>query len=63
LEYCRALKFDEDPNYEKLIGLFESVAQKNNFNLADKNYYWVTNKTQLDKQKLKAEMLASLKKK
>ena len=40
MDYCRALKFEEDPDYKYMIGLFEKSMVKNNFDMKIMDYTW-----------------------
>jgi hypothetical protein len=40
MEYCRGLKFEEDPDYKHMIGLFERCMDKNGFDLKAMDYTW-----------------------
>ena len=31
MEYCRSLKFEQEPNYKQCIGLFENCLARHNF--------------------------------
>ena len=59
---CRALKFEEEPNYKQMIGLFESCMQKNNFDPKILDYTWKQNRLSKDKEALKAQMMGILQK-
>ncbi len=49
MEHCRTLKFEDTPNYKFLIGLFESLMEKNNFNAKILDYTWKQNRLQKEK--------------
>ena len=40
MEYCRSLKFDEEPNYTHIISMFESGMTKNNFDIKITDFTW-----------------------
>ena len=40
MEYCRSLKFDEEPNYAYAAGLFDACMQRNNYNPNSLDYTW-----------------------
>lgn len=40
MNYCRDLKFEEEPNYGYLISLIEEVAKDFDFSLTDNLYDW-----------------------
>ena len=54
---CRALKFEEEPNYKAMIGLFENCMARNNFDGKVLDYTWKQNRLSKDKEALKAKML------
>jgi serine/threonine protein kinase len=63
MEMCRALKFEEEPNYKAMIGLFENCMARHNFDPKLLDYTWKQNRLSKDKEALKAQMLGILKKK
>jgi hypothetical protein len=63
MDYCRALKFEEDPDYKYIIGLFEKCMQKNNFDMKIMDYTWKQNRLSKDKEALKNSVLNVIKKK
>ena len=40
LTYCRNLKFEEEPNYDYLLGLMQQIASDFDFSLTDNVYDW-----------------------
>jgi hypothetical protein len=60
--YCRALKFEQEPNYKQCIGLFESCLARNNLDGKVFDYTWKQNRLSKDKEALKAQMMGILKK-
>jgi len=60
MEYCRALKFEQEPNYKHVIGLFEGCMSRHNFDPKILDYTWKQNRLQKDKEALKAQMLGIL---
>ena len=60
---CRALKFEEEPNYKQMIGLFENCMQRHNFDGKVFDYTWKQNRLSKDKEALKAQMLGVINKK
>lgn len=40
MEYCRSLKFEQEPNYKHVIGLFEGCMQRHNFDPKILDYTW-----------------------
>ena len=62
MEYCRELKFEQEPNYRKVIGMFESCAANHSFEMNIKDFMWKQNRLSKDKEALKAQMMGVLKK-
>ncbi len=63
MEYCRSLKFEQDPNYKQCIGLFENSLARHNFDPKIFDYTWKQNRLSKDKENLKAQMMGVLRKK
>jgi len=63
MEYCRALKFEEDPDYKYIVGLFEKCMQRHNFDPKITDYTWKQNRLSKDKEALKNSVLNVIKKK
>lgn len=63
MEYCRALKFEQEPNYKQCIGLFENCMARHNFDGKLTDFTWKQNRLSKDKEALKAQMMGILKKK
>lgn len=40
MEYCRALKFEQDPDYKYVIGLFEKCMARHQFDMKSTDYTW-----------------------
>jgi hypothetical protein len=40
MEYCRSLKFEEDPDYKYMIGLFEKCMIRNNLDGKIMDFTW-----------------------
>lgn len=40
MEHCRALQFEEQPNYELLTDLFKQIANKEGFSLENEEFDW-----------------------
>jgi hypothetical protein len=40
MEYCRKLKFEQEPNYKTCIGFFEGCMSRHNFDLTIYDYTW-----------------------
>lgn len=63
MEYCRNLKFEEDPDYNYVIRLFENCMTRNGFDLKSTDYTWKQNRLSKDKEALKNSVLNVIKKK
>lgn len=63
MEYCRSLKFEEDPNYKYIVSLFEKCAQRNGMDLKVSDFTWKQNRLSKDKEALKNSVLNVIKKK
>ena len=63
MEYCRNLKFEEDPDYKYIIGIFEKCMTRNGFDLKSTDYTWKQNRLSKDKEALKNSVLNVIKKK
>lgn len=63
MEYCRALKFEQEPNYKQLIGLFENCMVRHNYDPKVFDYTWKQNRLSKDKEALKAQMLGIINRK
>lgn len=62
MEYCRSLKFAQDPNYKHIIGIFENGMARNNFDIKVTDFTWKQNRLNKDKEALKAQMLGVISK-
>jgi len=51
---CRALKFEQEPDYKAMIGLFQSCLTRHNFDEKVLDYTWKQNRLSKDKEALKA---------
>lgn len=40
LRYCKGLQFEEEPNYDYVIGLFQNLANREGINLYDNMFDW-----------------------
>ena len=40
MQYCRRLKFEEEPDYKYCIGLFEKCMKRNNLDPKVYDYTW-----------------------
>ena len=63
MEYCRSLKFEQEPNYRTCLGFFESCLQRHNMDPRVFDYTWKQNRLSKDKEALKNSMLNVIRKK
>jgi hypothetical protein len=63
MEYCRQLKFEEDPDYKHIIGLFDKCLARNNLDSKILDFTWKQNRLSKDKEALKNSVLNVIKKK
>lgn len=63
MEYCRQLKFEEDPDYKHIVGLFEKCLTRNNLDHKLLDFTWKQNRLSKDKEALKNSVLNVIKKK
>lgn len=63
MEYCRSLKFEQEPNYKTCYNLFEGCMQRNNFDGKPMDYTWKQNRLSKDKEALKNSVLNVIRKK
>jgi hypothetical protein len=63
MEYCRALKFEQDPDYKYVIGLFEKCVVRNGFDAKATDYTWKQNRLSKEKDALKNSVLNVINKK
>ena len=63
MDYCRALKFESEPNYKTVIGLFESCMTRHNLDIKIQDYTWKQNRLSKDKEALKNSVLNVIRKK
>lgn len=52
MEYCRSLKFEQDPDYKYMIGLFEKCMINKGYDMKVMDYTWKQNRLSKDKQAL-----------
>lgn len=57
MEYCRKLKFEEDPDYKYILGLFESCMKKNGWDPKVPDFIWNKNRLEIEKQALKQGLM------
>ena len=63
MEYCRSLKFDEDPDYKYCVSLFDKCLKRNNLDPKVLDFTWKQNRLSKDKEALKNSMLDVIRKK
>ena len=63
MEYCRGLRFEEDPDYKYCIGLFEKCMKNNGMDPSVLDFTWKTNQAAKEKEALKNSMMDVLRKK
>ena len=63
MTYCRNLKFEQDPNYQHLTGLFEACMKRNSLDPKVNDFTWKQNRLTKDKEALKNSMLDVIRKK
>mmetsp|Transcript_3356 Transcript_3356/g.3918 ORF Transcript_3356/g.3918 Transcript_3356/m.3918 type:complete len:109 (+) Transcript_3356:846-1172(+) len=63
MEYCRSLKFEQEPNYRQCLNFFEQCMQRHNFDHRVFDYTWKQNRLSKDKEALKNSMLNVIRKK
>ena len=63
MEYCRSLKFEQEPNYKTCVGFFEGCMERHNFDPAVFDYTWKQNRLAKDKEALKSSLMGLLAKK
>lgn len=60
---CRALKFEEEPNYKAMLSLFDNCLARHNLDPKITDYSWKQNRLSKDKEALKAQMLGVINRK
>ena len=60
MEHCRKLDFTQDPDYEYLVGLFNSCMEENNFDPKTYDYTWKEDWLKRDKLSLKEEIMKAI---
>ena len=63
MEYCRALKFEQEPNYRTCLNFFESCMNRNNLDRTLMDYTWKQNRLSKDKEALKNSVMNVIRKK
>lgn len=62
MQYCRALKFTDDPDYRYILNLFDNCMDRNNFDPKTPDFIWNKNRLVLEKEALKQNMMRALQK-
>lgn len=62
MEYCRALKFEQEPNYKQCLGMFENCMNRHHFDIRVTDFTWKQNRLSKDKEALKKSMLDVIRK-
>ena len=57
MEYCRSLKFEQEPNYKQCIGMFENCTTRHKFDMKVLDFTWKQNRLSKDKEALKNSVL------
>lgn len=63
MEYCRSLKFEQEPNYKTCINMFDCCLQRHNLDPKIPDYTWKQNRLHKDKEALKNSVLNVIRKK
>ena len=63
MEYCRSLKFEQEPNNKTCLAFFEGCMQRMNFDPTVFDYTWKQNRLAKDKESLKKELMSLINKK
>eukprot|EP00349_Pseudokeronopsis_sp_Brazil_P009129 CAMPEP_0202955976 /NCGR_PEP_ID=MMETSP1396-20130829/514_1 /ASSEMBLY_ACC=CAM_ASM_000872 /TAXON_ID= /ORGANISM="Pseudokeronopsis sp., Strain Brazil" /LENGTH=114 /DNA_ID=CAMNT_0049672777 /DNA_START=722 /DNA_END=1066 /DNA_ORIENTATION=- len=56
MNYARELTFTETPDYKWIISLFQNCMKRHNIDLKTPDFIWNTNRTIIEKRRLKEEM-------
>ena len=63
MEYCRSLKFEQEPNYKTCVAFFENCMTRHNFDANVFDFTWKQNRLAKDKDALKRELMNLIQKK
>ena len=63
MEYCRSLKFEQEPNAKTCLAFFEGCMQRFNYDATIYDYTWKQNRLAKDKESLKKELMSLINKK
>jgi len=63
MDYCRSLKFEQEPNYKTCYNLFESCMMRHQLDGKLMDYTWKQNRLSKDKEALKNSVMNVIRKK
>lgn len=62
MQYCRSLKFTDDPDYRYILNLFDNCMERNNFDSKTPDFIWNKNRLVLEKEALKQNIMRAVQK-
>lgn len=63
MDYCRSLKFEQEPNYRTCITMFMNCMTRHQYDPKLMDYTWKQNRLSKDKEALKNSVLNVIRKK
>lgn len=63
MDYCRALTFEQEPDYSRCIRFWDSCMTRHEYDTRVYDYTWKQNRLSKDKEMLKSAMMNVIKKK
>ena len=57
MEYCRSLKFEETPDYDRCLGFWNDCMSRHELNPKVFDYTWKQNRLSKEKENLKASLM------
>lgn len=63
MDYCRSLKFEEDPDYKFCVNLFDKCMKRHSLDPKTNDFIWKQNRLSKDKEALKNSMMDVIRKK
>ena len=63
MEYCRELKFEDEPDYKKIYAIFDKCLERHKLDPKTLDFMWKQNRLSKDKEALKNSVLNVIKKK
>jgi len=63
MDYCRALKFEQEPNYKTCLNMFTHCMERHNFDATLTDFTWKQNRLSKDKEALKNSVLNVIRRK